>query len=174
MENVASQYGGHAHHKLNFVMGNFEGEAYSCSAGDENNKSGRSRYRCEKASCKFWVDFRCVKIDFYGLSDSSITRVTPIRNRFMSNPSFSWKFIYINIQARKSPVRKTIPRNLDAICRWKPAKVELGNPKLAPRLKNLDTCLVKWIFAWEFASVYLCRNKRYQDSGYYTCPKKNL
>ena len=34
MENVASQYGGHAHHKLNFVMGDFEGEAYSCSAGD--------------------------------------------------------------------------------------------------------------------------------------------
>ena len=78
------------------MTGDLEGEAYSCSAGDENNKSGHSRYGCKKVFCKFWVDLRCAKIDFYELSDSGITRVTPIsgsRSRFMSNPSSSGKWV---------------------------------------------------------------------------------
>jgi len=89
-------YGRHANHQLKFVKGDLKGDAYACSACDKNIKSSRWRYRCEKETCSFCVDLSCVKIDFYGLSDSDIAIVAPVgrsSRRFMSKPASSGNWV---------------------------------------------------------------------------------
>jgi len=71
-------FSGHAH-KLKVVTSDLNGKEYTCSSCDSPIDSGCWRYQCEEVACKVYLDLSCAKVDIFGLKNSDIQRVAPVR-----------------------------------------------------------------------------------------------